>query len=273
MVAVVAMRAGLTRRDHAGLPQNSEAEMGVGNEQDQSWGHDQAAAARGDIVLDATDRVILTAARELFAEHGYHRTSMAQVAKRAGVVRATIYNHFQRKVDLLRAIVADYMAGYVRIGNELQASAGAQQSVFDILQLTAQRAIDWRIANADLRPLIDLAKHIRESGWEEFNAEADAAMLGWISRIHRANNRRGITRPGLDLDFATAAVYSMIETALSGFDVRSSQQYVDHVAHQLTLLQWNAIYAIEPERAPRVEEVLGLARGRRTPLDNLSNQG
>jgi AcrR family transcriptional regulator len=247
--------------------------MGVQSEQDRSSSHDQAAGARGDIILDATDRLILAAARELFAEHGYHRTSMAQVAERAGVVRATVYNHFQRKVDLLRAIVGDYMTGYVRIGNELQASAGPEQSVFDFLQLTAQRAIDWRIANADLRPLIDLAKHIRESGWEELNAEADAAMLGSISRIHRANSRRGITRPGLDVDFATAAVYSMIETTLSGFDVRASQQYVDHVAHQLTLLQWNAIYAIEPERAPRVAEVLGPVHGGRTPLDNVSNQG
>ncbi|MBO9522352.1 MAG: TetR/AcrR family transcriptional regulator [Nocardioidaceae bacterium] len=40
---------------------------------------------------------ILTVAVELFAERGYHATSMREVAQRVGVVPAALYNHFDGK--------------------------------------------------------------------------------------------------------------------------------------------------------------------------------
>jgi hypothetical protein len=113
-------------------------------------------------------------------------------------------------------------------------------------------AIAWRIANADIRGAIDIAKQTPSSGWEEANAKADAAMLGWIRSIHEANAKRGLTRSGLDIGFATKAVYSMIESTLSGFDVSASEREVQEVAHQLTLLHWHAIYDLDPGRSPRI---------------------
>jgi AcrR family transcriptional regulator len=46
---------------------------------------------------------ILEAAADLFARHGYHATSMRQVARRARVVPAAIYNHFESKERLFLA--------------------------------------------------------------------------------------------------------------------------------------------------------------------------
>jgi len=40
---------------------------------------------------------ILNAAVELFAERGYHATSMREIAQKVGVVAAAIYNHFPGK--------------------------------------------------------------------------------------------------------------------------------------------------------------------------------
>lgn len=47
---------------------------------------------------------ILDAAREVFAEHGLSRTSMEQVAARAGVTRGAVYWHFANKMDLFFAM-------------------------------------------------------------------------------------------------------------------------------------------------------------------------
>ncbi len=50
-----------------------------------------------------TRRRILEAAADFFARHGYHATSMRQVARRARVVPAAIYNHFDSKERLFLA--------------------------------------------------------------------------------------------------------------------------------------------------------------------------
>lgn len=44
---------------------------------------------------------IIKAALELFAEHGFHKVSMAMVARKAGVGTRTIYRHFPSKDNLI----------------------------------------------------------------------------------------------------------------------------------------------------------------------------
>lgn len=48
---------------------------------------------------------ILEAAFELFAKQGYHNTSIAQIAKKAGVAKGLIYNYFDKKEDLMTGVV------------------------------------------------------------------------------------------------------------------------------------------------------------------------
>lgn len=51
-------------------------------------------------------RQILEAATELFATHGYRKTSISDIAERAGVAKATFYLHFAAKSDVLVAAIA-----------------------------------------------------------------------------------------------------------------------------------------------------------------------
>ena len=57
--------------------------------------------------MPASDRrvLILEAAREAFAEGGYHQTSLDAVADRAGVSKALIYEHFSSKRELHSAML------------------------------------------------------------------------------------------------------------------------------------------------------------------------
>jgi AcrR family transcriptional regulator len=48
---------------------------------------------------------ILDAAAHVFAEHGFHRTTIRAVASRAGVADGTIYNYFENKTALLLGIL------------------------------------------------------------------------------------------------------------------------------------------------------------------------
>jgi AcrR family transcriptional regulator len=49
--------------------------------------------------------VILETALEVFATHGYHGASISTIAKHAGIAKGLIYNYFESKEELLRAIL------------------------------------------------------------------------------------------------------------------------------------------------------------------------
>lgn len=56
-------------------------------------------------VADENRTAILTAATALFVERGYDRTSLARVAERAGVSKATLFKQFPTKASLFEATV------------------------------------------------------------------------------------------------------------------------------------------------------------------------
>ena len=52
-------------------------------------------------------KLIADAARDLFFERGYETTSMDEVARHAGVSKATVYVHFESKEKLLLQLIQD----------------------------------------------------------------------------------------------------------------------------------------------------------------------
>jgi len=56
---------------------------------------------------ETTRLAIEDAAIELFMEHGYHATSMRQIAEHAGLALGGIYNHFASKDELFEGIIVD----------------------------------------------------------------------------------------------------------------------------------------------------------------------
>ncbi|HEV7584254.1 MAG TPA: helix-turn-helix domain-containing protein [Solirubrobacteraceae bacterium] len=192
---------------------------------------------------------ILDAGKTLFIEQGFPETSMEAIAQRAKVVRATVYNNFKDKEAILAEIMRRYFEGYVEIPRRLRAEARPEQTSFELVEDMIRGAILWRIENAELRPLVDLCKHLPTSTWPTLNAKADAAMHAWILEIHRREAERGLLREDVDLDFATHALYLMIEAVLASFDPRASRRRVNAAVHQLTLLNWHALYREGPEAA------------------------
>jgi TetR/AcrR family transcriptional repressor of mexJK operon len=53
-----------------------------------------------------TREAVVAAARELFVRHGFSRTTMDDIAARAGVTKRTLYNNYADKEALFRQIVA-----------------------------------------------------------------------------------------------------------------------------------------------------------------------
>ena len=56
---------------------------------------------------ETTRLAIEDAAIELFLEHGYHATSMREIAEHAGLALGGIYNHFKSKDEIFEGIIVD----------------------------------------------------------------------------------------------------------------------------------------------------------------------
>jgi AcrR family transcriptional regulator len=76
------------------------------NEQAHGAGHGggrSGGRGRGD-----TRARIQQVALELFAEQGYDKTSLREIAQRLDVTKAALYYHFKSKEDIVRSLVEDY---------------------------------------------------------------------------------------------------------------------------------------------------------------------
>jgi AcrR family transcriptional regulator len=192
---------------------------------------------------------ILEAARALFVENGFPGTSMDAIARRAEVARATIYNNFRDKDAILATIVQRYQQGYAAIPERLRGRLEAGESSFDLIEATIREAFEWRMANAKIRPLLDLAKALpNNTAWNDANRAADEAMHRWFRGIFRRDAKRGTLREGLNIPSAAVALYGMIDSALSSSDVNASRATVRSTVRRLALLLWHAAYEGEPDR-------------------------
>src|SRR6202012_295221 len=64
------------------------------------WGTRRDRAAERERKREA----VLHAAAEAFAEHGYHRTSLDDIAARLGITKPTLYYYARNKDDLISAV-------------------------------------------------------------------------------------------------------------------------------------------------------------------------
>jgi TetR/AcrR family transcriptional regulator, acrAB operon repressor len=75
---------------------------------------------------------ILRAATNLFATRGFHETSMAEVARAAGVSKALIFWHFKNKEELFVAVLGKLLEPYVI---DFAEEAGALDEKAQLLKL------------------------------------------------------------------------------------------------------------------------------------------
>jgi AcrR family transcriptional regulator len=61
---------------------------------------------------ELSKNAILQAAYDLFANNGYHGTSMRQIASKADIALGGLYNHYQSKEQVFQAVLKEYHPYY-----------------------------------------------------------------------------------------------------------------------------------------------------------------
>jgi AcrR family transcriptional regulator len=99
--------------------------------------------------------LLLAAAADEFAEHGLD-ASVADIARRAGVGKGTVFRHFATKDDLLAAIVLDRIDALSAVGERLLEAADPGAALLEFLTAAAhqrqQRDLSFLQEAGDLNP-------------------------------------------------------------------------------------------------------------------------
>ena len=157
--------------------------------------------ARAESQRETRDR-IAKAAAELHEEKGVAHTTVAEIARRAGVTRLTVYNHFAGLSELMDACSAHYMALHPlpELGD-----SGAPEGPGDVRAALA-RLYGWYRETEPMFgklfsdrysvPELDL---FMEQNIDRVQAElADRLVAGFAAGGRRAERRNALIRLALD---------------------------------------------------------------------------
>lgn len=108
---------------------------------------------------------ILDAAFELFAKQGFHSTSISAIAKSAGVAKGLIYNYFEKKEDLMTAIVYRGLEETEGIVQEIIKAEPGKPRLRLMIEMTFRFLVDnydYQKLMASLALQIDQFPHLAE---------------------------------------------------------------------------------------------------------------
>jgi AcrR family transcriptional regulator len=131
----------------------------------------------------ATQRRILDAAQELFAERGYAGTSIRDIAERLSMTKAALYYHFPGKLDLLAALVEPWLQELDELAAwaELQQPLDRREALRRMIVVLADPGPTFAILASDPSATHEIAArlhiHERLERLEHALASADPAEL------------------------------------------------------------------------------------------------
>jgi len=121
---------------------------------------------------------IMRAVRELLEEGSFHESTVEQVADRAGVSRATLYQHFRSRLDLVDAICDSFAVNPALI---------AIRAAVDLDELIASTVRFWASEDAILAQLYEAAAI--DPAAKDFVARQRADRRGEVERVMRLIGR------------------------------------------------------------------------------------
>jgi AcrR family transcriptional regulator len=126
-----------------------------------------------------TRQRILAVAQELFASQGYAGTSIADIANRLGLSKASLYYHFKSKTDIIDELLAGPLAAYVELA---QNAAAGRHTVEELLAAiidttVAARALSDMMGN-DPSVQAVLGRRAEQHQIQQINDALVAALAG-----------------------------------------------------------------------------------------------
>lgn len=132
--------------------------------------------ARSGNAMGRTRSALLGATAECVARYGIRKTTMVDVASKSGVAKATLYNHFRTKDDVLAAVVEQQVADLVGACVTTASSSGLAEALAHAAHVLAEHPALRKAADGEQQLLAPLLTPGPSRGWQ-LAREGVAAVL------------------------------------------------------------------------------------------------
>lgn len=106
------------------------------------------------------DNKIRNAALELFSSKGYHNTSISEVAQKAEMSKGLMYNYYESKESLLKAIVMGLTEESYAFANQLEKLKSPRNKILATIQYSIE-AMEKRPEEVRMLLLLTKVSHIQ----------------------------------------------------------------------------------------------------------------
>jgi AcrR family transcriptional regulator len=192
---------------------------------------------------------LLDSAARVFAQRGYERATLEEVASVAGLTKGAVYWHFESKADLFRALLIEYQRREAEFSAKLaeraHVSGDLEGLVHDMLSLELERlreAPEWARLPAEFvaagrdeavraelaralrgrrAALAELVGELKQSGKASSAVEKEVATMLW-SALVRGFLELAIIEPEIDLTATVREAARLLAFALGRRRTRAS---------------------------------------------------
>jgi AcrR family transcriptional regulator len=89
-------------------------------------------------IRETSRKHIAEIALQLFAKHGYHATSVSQIAAKAKISKGLLYNYFKNKEDLLKSIIEDGLNEIMKMFVQQDRNAAPQKLLAQLIEFSVE---------------------------------------------------------------------------------------------------------------------------------------
>jgi TetR/AcrR family fatty acid metabolism transcriptional regulator len=162
---------------------------------------------------------ILSAAREVFIEHGFEDARIAEIGRRAGIAEGTVYLYYKTKTVLMEAVLADFWEGLTQGARDTTARHSAP--------LEQLRALaDYHLTGVirDL-PFLDLAAKLRKAySIDPQTRDRLRAYVAVFDAVYQAGISTGQFRDDLPLWIPRDMFYGTLEYSARTIALREAER-------------------------------------------------
>jgi AcrR family transcriptional regulator len=173
----------------------------------QTEGEAAAPRRRG-----ALDQVLVNAAMDLFASYGYRGTSLARIARAAGVTKGALYWHFHDKEDFFLAVservLEEWNKAFAKDG-AVTTSAEFRDYFLKIFDTSARLNVTnpWV---SRLLLIITLESHKIGPRVLRAMRKANTRQLQYLREVIELGKTLGVFVPKLDVEWAATQLWSAL---------------------------------------------------------------
>lgn len=181
-------------------------------------------------------RQLLDVALRVFAEQGFHDTSMNDIAEAAGVTKPVLYQHFGSKRELFSELLTD-------VGNELQETIikalTSAQSGHEMVELGFAAYFRFVDEHRDAFRLFYGGSFARDAEFAEVVGQVESAVAALVAGLIEIDGLHPSQRRVLG-----HGIVGMIEGASTYWLRSSSDADPAALAHQLAELAWRGLRGV-----------------------------